>query len=201
MLVSSIVNSKTPLFEVLQQYPETSFLKCDLYHYVELLNLFDSEMEQIIKNYIITNDAQSPQVLQFELMDKNLLILILKISRQLWENCTNRNIYNSYDRLNNLLLTCDLDVLECVLRLLLRPAQRIPSQRSLRTGLQMTAEYLKVLAFTYLYKTNNTDLQTVLDPSAKIKVKKFKFQFYRLSQSEYILNVFILIFIESTSKG
>lgn len=145
-------------------------------------------MEQSVAHYIPTiDDKHVPQSTEFEPNQKKLIMTILRITKQLWENCTNRNIYNSYERLNLLLLTNDTEVLEAVLRLLLRPAQRIPSQRSLRTGLQSVAENLKVIAFNHVYKSNKTDLKSVLDKETKIKIKRFKYQFYRPANSEYYL--------------
>lgn len=61
---------------------------------------------------------------------------------------------NNGQHLTLLLRTSDLEVLEAVLSLLLKPAQRISSQRSLRSGLQASHELIEVLSSPWGLRDN-----------------------------------------------
>ena len=57
------------------------------------MNRFDVILESINKKY----ELKHIQVINFDEDTKNLLLSILTFTRYLWENCINRNIYNSYE--------------------------------------------------------------------------------------------------------
>lgn len=61
--------------------------------------------------------------------DRKLIESILAFTRILLENCGNRSLYNSSDRLGDLLNTTDLSLLKCTLHLAVRLAQRYYASR------------------------------------------------------------------------
>lgn len=72
----------------------------DLFHWTQVLNRFDTILERICDEYKL----QHTQARDFEKDTKKILLDIINLSRLLFENCTNRNIYNSYEVLLLLLL-------------------------------------------------------------------------------------------------
>ena len=72
--------------------------KSDLYHWIPLLNRMDAALEEFVAKYKLAaggvsvgaDDNWSPD-------DKAELLAILKLSTFLWENCTNRSLYASYE--------------------------------------------------------------------------------------------------------
>lgn len=61
--------------------------------------------------------------------DRQLVESILTFTRILLENCGNRSLYNSSDRLGDLLNTTDLSLMNCTLHLAVRLAQRYYASR------------------------------------------------------------------------
>ncbi|KAL8736491.1 MAG: hypothetical protein Q9166_000283 [cf. Caloplaca sp. 2 TL-2023] len=138
-----------------RQWP---FPRGDLYHWIPLLNRFDLILEQIIHEYGLQNGPQlipfgrillekgvaeegkngpasstSPEELDNigyrSNGDKYLTERLLAFSKDLMENCGNRSLYNSSDRLGHLLNTTDLPLLRSTLELAVRLAQRYHASR------------------------------------------------------------------------
>ncbi|KAF9960631.1 hypothetical protein BGZ70_008530 [Mortierella alpina] len=124
---------------------------------------------------------KKPQPKEFAREDRRLVLAILRFSKLLLESCTNRNLYASYEQLNDLLHTRDLDVLEACLRLLLRPAQRHSAQRSARSIFTVSQDRLFALAHSWGSKELGLDLQQLADSHTAIprKLTTINFQFYR----------------------
>ncbi|RKF57434.1 putative e3 ubiquitin-protein ligase [Golovinomyces cichoracearum] len=114
------------------------FPRGDLYHWIPLLNRFDSILENFCKVYKLD---EGPQMIEFgtllldacqptsnskpsDLEDKEVIESILSFSRVLLQNCGNRSIYASSSHLNNLLNTTSLSLLEYTLSLGSELAQR-----------------------------------------------------------------------------
>jgi hypothetical protein len=66
--------------------------KTDLYHWVKVLNRMDFAYDLIVKKYHLPVQSQS-----LEKEDIQLLIANLSLTRVLWDNATNRTLYNSYE--------------------------------------------------------------------------------------------------------
>ncbi|KAI7822225.1 hypothetical protein BC939DRAFT_194256 [Gamsiella multidivaricata] len=118
---------------------------------------------------------------------RRLTLAILGFSRMLLENCTNRNLYASYEQLNDLLHARDLDVLESCLRLLLRPAQRHSAQRSSKSIFTVSQDRLLALAHSWGNKEHGMDLLQLAGENVNIpeQLTALNFQFYRtISQSK-----------------
>ena len=122
-----------------------------MYHWIPLLDRFDKILEDFIREYRLnegpqlqrfgkrllekdtptTNDGVGNDDLQsFDSEgDREVVETILGFSRTLMENCGNRSLYNSSDRLGELLNTTSLSLLSTTLRLMVRLAQRYHASR------------------------------------------------------------------------
>ncbi|KAJ2890115.1 E3 ubiquitin-protein ligase tom1, partial [Coemansia aciculifera] len=75
-----------------------------------------------------------------------MVVAILDFTRLLLENCINRNLYSSVERLDQLLNASDPEVLEHTLRVVLRTAQRWSYQRDIKSNLAAISARLTALA-------------------------------------------------------
>ncbi|KAI8349558.1 hypothetical protein B0O80DRAFT_501281 [Mortierella sp. GBAus27b] len=165
----------------IEAVPEWVWPRGDLFHWVTVLNRFDDILDNVCK----THEMKKAQPKEFSDENKRLTLAILGFSRMLLENCTNRNLYASYEQLNDLLHTRDLDVLESCLRLLLRPAQRHSAQRSGKSIFTVSQDRLLALAHPWGTKEHGQDLLQLADEDVHIpeKLSGLNFQFYRTAKS------------------
>lgn len=134
------------------------FPRGDLYHWIPLLNRFDSILEQFNQEYGLSGGPQTRPFGRILLTrgvagenatgvvvgasteeldrldfgwdgDRHLVDSLLGFSRMLLENCGNRSLYNSSDRLGDILNTTDLSLLASALHLAVRLAQRYHASR------------------------------------------------------------------------
>lgn len=68
--------------------------KTDLFHWSDLLNRFDEQLEAILSRCIPKGKLEISEMTAEEL---EIVLAILEFSRVLLETCSSRNIYNSYD--------------------------------------------------------------------------------------------------------
>ncbi|KAJ3352115.1 hypothetical protein HDU91_006035 [Kappamyces sp. JEL0680] len=146
----------------------------------------DSMLDDVVKKYGLP--CNQTKLLTAE--DKDLVVSILSLTLLLWDNSTNRNLYNSYEHLVNLLGIDDVDVLYMTLRLLMKPSLRISAQKSLKAPFSAAQNMLQVLASRWPYpkldlldflETSDSTM-TEEDPSAP-----FVFSFYRTVQELKVL--------------
>ncbi|KAJ2788259.1 E3 ubiquitin-protein ligase tom1 [Coemansia interrupta] len=138
---------------VIEPLHEWPFVRGDIYHWITVLNRFDDIMSEVCENYQLT----SLQKKTFDADTQKLLVAIVTFSRLLMENCINRNLYNSVERLDCLLNTNDPEVLEYTLRLLLRAAQRWSYQRDLKTSLTTMSGRLLTIAESWQLQAQMQD--------------------------------------------
>lgn len=69
--------------------------RTDLHYWIKPLNRFDNILEEICKNYNVKEDQI--QVNEFTPRTKELILAIIRFSRLLLENATNRKLYSSFD--------------------------------------------------------------------------------------------------------
>ncbi|KAI9099723.1 hypothetical protein DFS34DRAFT_502229 [Phlyctochytrium arcticum] len=157
------------------------FPRTDLFHWLAVLNRFDTLLEKIVKEYITDSIQSRP----FEEKDQVVLLSVLRFTTVLWENCTNRSLYNSYEHLTALLLTSDLDVLSATLRLLLRPAQRLGNQRSVKNTLAAAHERTSVFAQHWGSAWSGVGIRDIASSTFVIPVaaQSVDFKFYRTDPS------------------
>lgn len=134
------------------------FPKGDLYHWIPLFNRFDSILDQFSLQYGLRDGPQTSSfgrsllakgvaeeskagtvisTTETELDglgynsdgDRQLIEVILDFSRRLLESCGNRSLYNSSERLGDLLNTTSLSLLTTTLQLAVRLAQRYHASR------------------------------------------------------------------------
>lgn len=79
--------------DIVKELTNWSFARGDLFHWVTVLDRFDSILLGICNDYSLKEIQTKP----FKQEAKNLVLSIIDLSRTLFENCTNRNIYNSYE--------------------------------------------------------------------------------------------------------
>ncbi|KAI8081695.1 uncharacterized protein BX664DRAFT_198979, partial [Halteromyces radiatus] len=115
---------------LIKQLDKWIYPRGDLFHWVTVLNRFDTILQRICNDYKL----DTIQTIPFDPSIKQLILAIANFSLTLFEHCTNRNIYNSYEHLTALLNTTDIDVLETILRFMLRPAQRVNNPRAIRSS-------------------------------------------------------------------
>ncbi|OAD77605.1 hypothetical protein PHYBLDRAFT_108846, partial [Phycomyces blakesleeanus NRRL 1555(-)] len=153
-----------------------TFPRGDLFHWVAVLDRFDSILSRVCKEYDIEGKIQSRD---FDAPTKKLVLAITNLSRVLFENCTNRNIYNSYDEMCNLLNTFDLDVTEAVLRFILRPAQRVNNPRAIRSNFNPPHEHISFMVPAWgscknIVQCCRDDME-ITDDMTVVKMKFYRF--------------------------
>lgn len=94
LLIDKLVDRTTDQLKIdLNNIKSWNYGRGDLYNWVGVLDRFD----EILENLIATYELERLQVGTFSQSDQELLVGVLRFSRLLVENCTNRNIYNSYE--------------------------------------------------------------------------------------------------------
>ncbi|KAG1775444.1 hypothetical protein EV702DRAFT_1280045 [Suillus placidus] len=142
-LVTKLVNTPNDdLADVLADIDSWKWPRSDLNAWTKVLDKFDVILEEAIRDY----DVDKLQINVFTPATKKTISHILRFERLLLENSTNRKTFNSYDRLNSLLFTSDLDVLTLALSLLLRPAQQYSAQPAVSTALSISTPRLLSLS-------------------------------------------------------
>lgn len=77
--------------KIVRELDSWPFARGDLFHWVTVLDRFDSILERVCNEY----NLKEIQTENFTAETKSLVLAIIELSRILFENCTNRNIYNS----------------------------------------------------------------------------------------------------------
>ncbi|KAG0205736.1 hypothetical protein BGX28_002703 [Mortierella sp. GBA30] len=177
-LISALKECPEPdIASHIESTPEWIWPRGDLFHWVAVLNRFDDILDNLCK----AHDMKKAQPKPLSAQDRRLALAILGFSRLLLESCTNRNLYTSYEHLNDLLHARDLDVVESCLRLLLRPAQRHSAQRSARSIFTVSQDRLLALSHSWGSKSYGLDLLQLVDQNSVIPdiLSSLTFQFYR----------------------
>ncbi|RPD73800.1 hypothetical protein L226DRAFT_488466 [Lentinus tigrinus ALCF2SS1-7] len=187
-LISKLLDTPNEdLHEVLSQIDSWKWPRSDLNAWIKVLNKFDAILEEAIRDY----DIDNLQVNVFTPLTKKTVCEILRFERLLLENSTNRKTFNSYDRLNSLMFSSDLDVLILALNLLLRPAQQYSSQPSVSHALNISTSRLTSLAKRWPnlrdYDINLVDLATEKGrtqvEALPTEAREVNFVFYRQATS------------------
>ncbi|TCD71204.1 hypothetical protein EIP91_011682 [Steccherinum ochraceum] len=142
-LINKLLDTTTDhLHVVLGKIDAWKWPRSDLNAWIKVLNKFDA----ILAGYIRDYDIDNLQVKKFTPLAQITIAEILRFERLLLENSTNRKTFNSYDRLQSLMLTSDLDILILALNLLLRPAQQYSAQPAVSHALNISTPRLVSLA-------------------------------------------------------
>ncbi|KAJ3821015.1 hypothetical protein F5878DRAFT_550493 [Lentinula raphanica] len=142
-LITRLINtSDNALAQTLEEIDVWKWQRSDLNAWIKVLNKFDAVLEDVIREY----EIDKLQVRDFSQESKKLVAEIIRFERLLLENSTNRKMFNSYDRLNSILFTSDLDILILTLKLLLRPSQQYSAQPAVSQALNISTPRLLSLA-------------------------------------------------------
>ncbi|ORX50832.1 hypothetical protein DM01DRAFT_1090162 [Hesseltinella vesiculosa] len=162
---------------ITEQLDQWTFSRGDLFHWVTVLNRFDTILERLCQDHKLDAIQRVP----FQPAEKQLILAILQLCPVLFEHCTNRNIFNSYEHLSALLNTSDVDILEAVLRFMLRPAQRVTNPRAMRSSFVAPQE--KIIELAKGWPTPDHALLDLCNDRMPITedMTTAHFQFYRTS--------------------
>ena len=72
---------------------EWTYPKGDFAFWIPVLNRFDGILESAVQKH----DLKHLQATPFEKKTKEALLSVLGFTKVLWDNCTNRNFYSSYE--------------------------------------------------------------------------------------------------------
>ncbi|KAI0243771.1 E3 ubiquitin-protein ligase tom1 [Massospora cicadina] len=161
--------------ELLRKFVDVNLPKSDLNNWIGVLNKFDRLLEGLIDKYGLS----TIQKVDFSAHDKAVILAILALTKSLFDKCTNRNLYCSYERLNDLLNTNDLDILEMVLNVIMRPAQRVNAQRGGRLNFLISQDRISALSSNWGLADQLT-LRELASPNVLVAPESFPihFQFY-----------------------
>ncbi|PNF30505.1 hypothetical protein B7P43_G09941, partial [Cryptotermes secundus] len=109
--------SHKELLEVLKTIDTWTFGKCELYHWIDILDISDAILEEAatrVEPSSWTLACDLPQNAE----DKELLLWVLHFTTLLIEHSFSRHLYNSMEHLITLLSSCDMNVVLGVLNLL-----------------------------------------------------------------------------------
>ncbi|KAF6240754.1 hypothetical protein HO173_001427 [Letharia columbiana] len=170
-----------------------AFPKGDVYHWIPLFNRFDNILEQFVREYGLnvgpqvrpfgcvlllqgvaeeneaakgtpTNDAELKKLGFGPDGDRQLVEDMLNFSRKLLENCGNRSLYASSERLGDLLNTTSLSLLSATLQLAARLAHRYYASR--QKGAQ-TSQHLNNSLLQLHYNIDLEKMQKLANPFTK----------------------------------
>lgn len=110
--------------------------KGDLFHWVPVLDRFDSALQQLAKELCFPNESGT---------SVPMAVGVLSFSRSLIENCSNKSVYNSFEHVNQLLLATDLRVTIAATQLLSVFSHRF-GRKFGRGAFALDSEILKTLS-------------------------------------------------------
>ncbi|KAG8879106.1 hypothetical protein FRB97_002021 [Tulasnella sp. 331] len=184
-LIDKLIETPTEdLAAFIATVPEWRWPRSDLGNWVKVLNKFDLVLRDVIRDY----DVDKLQLNPFTPQTKATVLEILRFEKMLLENSTGRKLYASYDRLNSLLFTSDLDVLVADLKVILRPSVQYSSQPPSAHTSNISSTRLTSLAQSWsILREQGIELHDYLDAKkAPIHVDltsndsaDVKYQFYR----------------------
>lgn len=93
LLARAAAASDDELPQILDSISEWCWPRGDLHYWTQTLNRFDSILEETCRDY----ELHKLQINEFTPLRKRLVVSIVRFSRLLIENCTNRKLYNSYE--------------------------------------------------------------------------------------------------------
>lgn len=94
-MVEHLVSDDQNQIKIWANLSDWNFPRGDMFQFIAVLNRFDTILEAICQEYEL--GEKSIQRKPFSEQTKQTLLAILHLSKLLFENCTNRNLYNSYE--------------------------------------------------------------------------------------------------------
>ncbi|KAJ3065070.1 hypothetical protein HDU99_004281, partial [Rhizoclosmatium hyalinum] len=148
------------------KFESTPIPKSDLHHWIAVLNRFDSLLKDFVEantnlNVTTLGVAQSASE-KPSAATEDAIVAILTVSRILWDNCTSRTLYASYEHVMALLYSPSLPILNAALLFLTRPPQRQSKPKAAKLALAPAHDRLTILAQRWGSKEDSLDLGSVL---------------------------------------
>ncbi|XP_049782725.1 E3 ubiquitin-protein ligase HUWE1-like [Schistocerca cancellata] len=110
-------SNRKDLFYVLKGIETWNFGKCELYHWIDVLDVLDDILEESAKR-----ESARSWILRIDLpemeWERQLLLRVLNFTTLLIEHSFSRHLYNSVEHLISLLTSCNMSVVLAVLNLL-----------------------------------------------------------------------------------
>lgn len=174
------------------------FPRGDLYHWIPLLNQFDTVLETFVATYQLSDgtqtrnfgsevmlqlsareldsgdgektvEASDTSSLQDDAADKNLVLAILRFTEMLLHHCGNRSIYASSAHLNDLLNSTDLEIVSATLRVGVELAKRY--QASVKRLRNSSVSVTSALLLNH-YNIDLYKVQQIAQPFVKTPIIK-----------------------------
>ncbi|KAI9357936.1 hypothetical protein DFJ73DRAFT_173945 [Zopfochytrium polystomum] len=156
--------------EIADKVAEWNLPKSDFFHWIAVLDRFDSLLESAVEKA----QLKSVQVQPLDSNVRSTVLAVLRISKVLFDNCTNRNLYNSFEHVSNLLNSNDVDVLLATLQFLFRPSQRMGRQKSSKLALGLAEA--RVITLAQGTKTRSVvDIAAMVEPETQSKLSDATF--------------------------
>ncbi|OAG28862.1 E3 ubiquitin-protein ligase HUWE1 [Nematocida displodere] len=126
----------------LSKIDEWKHCKTDLVYWVEVLDRFDTILQDLVQKYRLDGLQSQPM----EPQDRDVAREILRFQKVLVENSSNKSIFNSFDVIEHLIYSFELDLAIEALYLVCFFSSKIHIQRSIRNSMSlMSMETLNVL--------------------------------------------------------
>ncbi|XP_070138870.1 E3 ubiquitin-protein ligase HUWE1 isoform X1 [Drosophila bipectinata] len=109
--------SRAELLEFLDTVHVWIYGKCELYHWIEILDRFDKILEEAAR-HVNANEFVLQCDTNFQDQDVTLLLHVLNFTTLLIEHSFSRHLYNSIEHLTQLLSSQNMDIVLAVLNLL-----------------------------------------------------------------------------------
>ncbi|XP_020812175.1 E3 ubiquitin-protein ligase HUWE1 isoform X3 [Drosophila serrata] len=109
--------TRAELLEFLDTVHVWIYGKCELYHWIEILDRFDKILEEAAR-HVNANEFVLQCDTNFQDMDVTLLLHVLNFTTLLIEHSFSRHLYNSIEHLTQLLSSQNMDIVLAVLNLL-----------------------------------------------------------------------------------
>lgn len=165
----------------------------DLLHWTRVLNVFDSVFEKKISAYGLDAEYPKPNVMAPE--DSRLVVACLKFTSLLFRNCRTRNLYASQERIYQLCVCGDVDVLflamdmalQLSLKYLRSSSKKNPPPKQVKQHfLDVAKFYPPPVPISFIQKSLNQSAAggtSATDASTVPPTEDHKYEHYSLSDS------------------
>lgn len=192
-LVEKICDTpRNQLADLLEANMVWNRIQGDLIHWTKALNVIDSVLEEKIAAYGLDQDFPKPTIMAPE--DSRLVIACLKFTSLLLNNCGTRSLYSSQERIYQLCVCADIDVLVNAMEVALQLCHRY-----LRSSLakknpppkQVKLNFLEVAKFypppmptSFILKSSQLSSSSSAQTSvSQVSSDNKKYEHYSLSDS------------------
>ncbi|EEB08695.1 HECT domain containing protein [Schizosaccharomyces japonicus yFS275] len=144
---NSALENRIDLLQELHEFQNSGWCypRGDLNTWIPVLNFFDEILREVIEEHRLL----AAQTIPFSEKAKQIVVIILQFVSFLMDHCANRTLFNSSDRLTDLLLTTDDDVLYYTLQLVLRIGQHANGLKFGKKAYKLPIDRLRLLSLCF----------------------------------------------------